>query len=205
MTGEEWERCRDPHRLAGELYGHVGLGRKRRLFLCARARALFPALASPAAEWIDTAERYSDGLATQQDRQRVNALARDQDRRRTSFLPYTLINRATPRDASRANLAGSIHLAYRLQELPESLTCGLLRDVFGNPFRPVTFDPAWRTSSAVQLAGQVYEARDFGPMPVLADALQDAGCEHADILAHCRGSGPHARGCWVVDPVLGKA
>jgi hypothetical protein len=80
----------------------------------------------------------------------------------------------------------------------------VLRDVFGNPFRPVSFDPAWRTSTAVALAAGMYESRDFGAMPILADALQDAGCDSEDILNHCRGGGPHVRGCWVVDLVLGK-
>jgi hypothetical protein len=83
--------------------------------------------------------------------------------------------------------------------------CGLLRDIFGNPFRPVTADPNWLTSSVLALARQVYEARDFAPMPILADALQDAGCDNPDILAHCRGPGPHVRGCWVVDLLSGKA
>ena len=81
---------------------------------------------------------------------------------------------------------------------------GWLRDIFGNPFRPVSFDPSWRTSTVVALADQMYEARDFTPMPVLADALQDAGCDRDAILDHCRGDGPHVRGCWVVDLVLGK-
>ena len=80
----------------------------------------------------------------------------------------------------------------------------LLRDIFGNPFRPVTFSPSWRTDTAVTLAQQMYESRDFGAMPVLADALQDAGCDNDDVLNHCRGPGPHVRGCWVVDLLLGK-
>jgi hypothetical protein len=79
-----------------------------------------------------------------------------------------------------------------------------LRDIFGNPFRPVTFSPDWRTETAVALARQMYESRDFSAMPILADALQDAGCDSADILDHSRGSSPHVRGCWVVDLVLGK-
>ncbi len=54
------------------------------------------------------------------------------------------------------------------------------------------------------LARTMYESRDFSAMPILADALQDAGCDNEDILGHCRGSGPHVRGCWVVDLVLGK-
>jgi hypothetical protein len=67
----------------------------------------------------------------------------------------------------------------------------LLRDIFGNPFRPVSFDPAWHTSTVVA-------------MPILADALRVAGCDNADILDHCRNEGSHVRGCWVVDLVLGK-
>jgi hypothetical protein len=80
----------------------------------------------------------------------------------------------------------------------------LIRDIFGNPFRPVTFDPAWRTSTAVATARSMYDSRDFSRMPLLADALQDAGCEQPDILEHCRCATQHVRGCWVVDLVLGR-
>jgi hypothetical protein len=79
-----------------------------------------------------------------------------------------------------------------------------LTDIFGNPFCPVTFTPEWRTDTVLALARQMYESRDFGAMPILGDALQDAGCDSAEILDHCRGDGPHVRGCWVVDLVLGK-
>jgi hypothetical protein len=79
-----------------------------------------------------------------------------------------------------------------------------LRDIFGNPFRPVAFSPAWRTDITVALARQMYEERDFSAMPILADALEEAGCDHPDILGHLRGEGPHVRGCWVLDSLLGK-
>ena len=82
--------------------------------------------------------------------------------------------------------------------------CDLTRDIFGNPFRPVVFSPDWRTSTVLALARQMYESRDFSAMPILADALQDAGCEDAQILDHCRGPNPHVRGCFVVDQLLGK-
>ena len=82
--------------------------------------------------------------------------------------------------------------------------CDLLRDIFGNPFRPVAFSPEWRTDTALALANQVYDNRDFAAMPILADALEDAGCACADILDHCRSSGRHVRGCWVVDLVTGR-
>jgi hypothetical protein len=81
----------------------------------------------------------------------------------------------------------------------------LMREIFGNPFRPVAFDPMWRTSDAVLLARGVYESRDFSAMPILADALQDAGCDDEVVLRHCQQGGEHVRGCWVVDLVLGKA
>jgi len=81
----------------------------------------------------------------------------------------------------------------------------LLRDIFGNPFRSVTLAPQWRTSTVVAIAQQMYESRDFSAMPILADALQDAGCDNDDILTHCRdANGVHVRGCWVIDLILGK-
>jgi hypothetical protein len=90
-------------------------------------------------------------------------------------------------------------------DAPQPVHADLSRDIFGNPFRPVTFSPTWRTSTAVSFARQMYDARDFSAMPILADALQDAGCDNDDVLSHCREAGAtHVRGCWVVDLVLGK-
>jgi hypothetical protein len=81
----------------------------------------------------------------------------------------------------------------------------LLRDVFGNPFRPVPRDASWRSDTALSLARRAYDTRDFTPLPILADALQDAGCEDPDVLTHLRGDGSHVRGCWVVDLILEQA
>jgi hypothetical protein len=81
----------------------------------------------------------------------------------------------------------------------------LLRDIFGNPFRPVPFDPAWRTDVVQAIAQEMYEACAFTLLPILADALEDVGCRNADILAHLRGPGGHTRGCWVIDHLLGKS
>jgi hypothetical protein len=82
----------------------------------------------------------------------------------------------------------------------------ILREIVGNPFPPVAFD-AWRSSTAVAVAKQMYDSRDFGAMPILADALQDAGCDNDEVLNHCRNKPAveHFRGCWVVDGVLGKS
>jgi len=84
--------------------------------------------------------------------------------------------------------------------------CFIMRDVFGNPFRPIVLDPHWLTPTVLALANQMYESRDVTMMPILADALQDAGCDNDDILNHCRDEKQvHVRGCWVVDLVLGKS
>ena len=78
------------------------------------------------------------------------------------------------------------------------------RSHHGNPFRPVTLNPAWLTPKVTTLAQTIYNDRAFDKLPELADALQEAGCDHQDLLSHCRGPGPHVKGCWVVDLLLGK-
>jgi hypothetical protein len=102
---------------------------------------------------------------------------------------------ASPDDSPASQALREAHL--RLQE-------SIFRDIVGHPFRPVEFDPRWRTTDAVGLARAAYEDGAFERLPLLADALMDAGCDDGAILGHCRGPGPHARGCWVVDLVLGK-
>jgi hypothetical protein len=79
------------------------------------------------------------------------------------------------------------------------------RDLVPNPFLPLAWKPEWFTSTVRDLAAHIYDARDFAAMPILADALQDAGCDDEQVLNHCRASKPHARGCWVVDAILGCA
>ena len=71
--------------------------------------------------------------------------------------------------------------------------------------RGLNVPPDWRTSDVVLLARGIYAERALDRLPILADALQDAGCGNDEILGHCRGDGPHVRGCWVVDLVLGKS
>jgi hypothetical protein len=82
-----------------------------------------------------------------------------------------------------------------------------LRCICGNPFRPFPLNPAWLTGQGgtiPKLAQAIYDERAFDRLPILADALEDAGCNNADILTHCRGPGPHIRGCWLLDLILGK-
>jgi hypothetical protein len=147
---------------------------------------------------ITAAEAFADGMLSRNDLHAAKA---------PSGGPWNIMH--LPAGFSRL-AAGPIigHLESFIREfrVPSARTLtALLRDILGSPFRPVAFAPAWRTDTAVALAKQMYESRDFGAMLILADALQDAGCDNEDILAHCRDtSAPHVRGCWVVDLVLGK-
>ena len=98
----------------------------------------------------------------------------------------------------------ALKVAWGNRPFPVATNANLVRDIVGNPFRPVAFDPAWRTEAAVGIAAKMYDERDFRAMPILADALEEAGCDSGDILSHCREPGVHVRGCWVADLVLGK-
>ena len=120
---------------------------------------------------------------------------------------------AEPTDRDRfhdlAWLAYGVHFDWSgpgdLSEKDQFDSIPLLRDIFGNPFRPVTFSPDGGPTPRFALAKQMYESREFSAMPILADALQDAGCDNDDILSHCRDPNQvHVRGCWVVDLALSK-
>jgi hypothetical protein len=76
--------------------------------------------------------------------------------------------------------------------------------MFGNPYRPVAIDPTWRTENVMLLARTAYEDNAWDRMPILGDALEEAGCQSREVLDHCRGPGPHARGCWLVDAILDR-
>lgn len=86
-----------------------------------------------------------------------------------------------------------------------SAFCHRVRDIVGNPFRSTFPEPGWLTSNVLDLARTIYDERAFDRLPILADALMDAGCSDDAILSHCRAEGAHVRGCWVVDLLLGKA
>ena len=104
-------------------------------------------------------------------------------------------------------LAGDVELKARVAAA-QALIPKLLQDVCGNPFRLITTDAkwlAWNDGVVGKLAHVIYDERAFDRLPLLADALEGAGCTDADILAHCHGPGPHVRGCWVVDLLTGKA
>jgi hypothetical protein len=91
--------------------------------------------------------------------------------------------------------------------LDEQPAADRLRCVFGNPYRPLAVDAAWLAregSTAARLAQAIYDDRAFDRLPILADALEEANCTDRAMLDHCRGPGPHARGCHVLDALIGK-
>lgn len=92
------------------------------------------------------------------------------------------------------HVAKNAHSARVLREF-----CDQFRDVAGNPFQEVVVRPEWRTAAVVSLANVIAIESAFDRLPILADALQDAGCEDAQIIKHCRSQGSHVRGCWVVE------
>jgi hypothetical protein len=169
---------------------------------------------------VDAAERYADDPAARADAVGARKPVRDAARRlggpslREPLATAVNVLIALTEDTLEGHTAGIANALYVIghrsaavradRRAERDIQVDYLRDIFGNPFRPVAFDRAWRTDTTRALARQMYDSRDFSAMPILADALQDAGCDNDDILNHCRSSGVHVRGCWVVDSVLRK-
>jgi hypothetical protein len=224
----DWFTIKNPDPLF-DLLGDLTTERKLRLFLVACARSVLPS--SPDEQTmnaLETAEQFGDGLVTSSRLSRVRKEIIDSHATRRKRWPvlYSAHIRSVPAwHATREKIAraaregsrtcawssqrtvvfpGSVQMAYPAEELMKQ--ANFLRDIFGNPFQPISFDPAWRTANTIGLASAMYESREFSNMPILADALEEAGCDQPDFLAHCRGEqATHVRGCWVVDWVLGKS
>jgi hypothetical protein len=137
---------------------------------------------------LDRIERFADGKITKE------------ETRSPYLMSFALWGLVTYLNAYEYAVFAGIEYFGRT-----TVRVAVLRELFGNPFRPVPINPAWQTPQVVDLAQAIYDDRSTNKMPILADALKDAGCNNADILAHCRGSGPHVKGCWVLDHLLGTA
>jgi hypothetical protein len=208
--------------------------RKLRLFACACYRRWGRVEGDRARGAVEVAERYADGLATPGELEAARRDARANFAQAqlgysgalASFVEYSgyagalasfgedsdVAQELAAAGAALASTAPAVGNAAGLSGDADHVFGGdheevPLRDVFGNPFRPVRIDPAWLAwngSTVPRLAQTVYDERAFDRLPVLADALEDAGCSDADLLGHLRGPGPHVRGCWAVDLLLGK-
>jgi hypothetical protein len=220
MTEEEWLGCTDPQKMLESLNGKAS-DRKSRLYLCECFRRIpSERLPGNVLKAIIVHERYAEKLASRKDlldaRSRawesVNKFAVQNCRSRSGPTPEDRLHHARMAAIARATspeIDDVIHLANpQLLPVPERLhQVGLLRDIFGNPFRRFVIDPSWlvwNDATVAKLAQAIYVEWAFHLLPILADALEEAGGHDAAILAHCRGPGPHVRGCWVVDLLLGK-
>jgi hypothetical protein len=202
MNETDWANATEIFPLLCHLHPRAG-ARKLRLFthaceLAARGgEPMFPADLDELEVWA-TVERLADGQATE-----AGWVAACRKAGWSDEVAATLTGAVVGLDLD--NLC-SLHRAFTSSPACHSrFQCDLIRCILGNPFRPVALDPSWLTSTVIALARGVYADRALDRLPILADALQDAGCEEEDVLDHCRGGGPHARGCWVVDLVLGKS
>jgi hypothetical protein len=182
------------------------------LYSCGLGRFLWPYLGDERHRTaVEIGERNADGLATRIELQAARDAASDAAGGSASHVAFLTADHAAWQGARMAIVfldevkdtsdakgwSRSLHQFAR-----ESIAC-----VFGNPFRPTTIDPgwlAWNNGAVEKLARTIYEDRRWEIMPILGDALEDALCDNRAILDHCRGPGPHVRGCWVVDLILGK-
>lgn len=107
-------------------------------------------------------------------------------------------------EASEASPEEADRVGKNAKQLEGSHHAALLREIFGNVVVPARFESAWTTPQALGMAQFIYDDLKFEDMAILADALEEAGCDNVDVLEHCRDEVPHVRGCWVVDLILGK-
>ena len=231
MADEELLPDHEMMRLIPELRKHASQ-RKCRLYACACCRRIWSLIPDDACRAaVVAAEWFADkvvGSATLGDANtRAKASHRGYHRRATEPAYYATeacyrVTLSNIDDALKACESVCQAQSYALAGLGDSgevdaerardasyheftLQTHLLRELLGNLSRPVEPEPGWLTSTVVVLARQMDESRDFSAMPILADALQDAGCENADVLDHCRGpQQSHVRGCWLVGCLLGK-
>ena len=184
--------------------------RKHFLYGCACCRWVWAELAPQRRAAVELLEGYADGTvpldAVQQARDAARSVPLIEGEDRYSEMLVDRALRLVSHSATQTLESSLVYLFVNNTPAEQKAQADWMRCIFGNPFRPVTFYPEWRTDTAVSLARTMYESRDFSAMPILADALQDAGCDNDDVLAHCRDTARvHVRGCWVVDRVLDKA
>jgi hypothetical protein len=209
MTETDWFACTEPAPMLEFLRGKVS-ERKLRLFAVTCCRRIWHLLERPDQSALTVAERYADGVASPEEVTET----------RQSLLPMPprvgrYLRRRAIWDAVWGTLTEQVDALHVARAAAWALhgdgelgnLAVWLRHIVGNPFHPVKSDPSWLTwngGTVPKLARGIYEGRRFRDMPVLADALEEAGCSDRDMLLHCRRKVDHVRGCWLVDLLLGK-
>jgi hypothetical protein len=218
-TGAEWLACDDPYAML-EVVRATASDRKVRLFAVGCCRlTLADSTPDQSRHAVEIAERFADGLVSKEDllKARTMAFYAAQQFGFQRSRELGGIRRTLSADEMRLYfIAETVHpfspfriglLRHRIRRDHELMRVVpvMIRDVIGNPFGSVAFDPRWRLPDVVDLAMTIYGDRSFDRLPVLAAALEGAGCNDAAILTHCRTSGEHTKGCWVIDTILGKS
>jgi hypothetical protein len=231
MTEQQWLACANPVGMIGFLGGR-GSDRKWRLLACACCRLAWHHLTDPRSRTaVEAAEAFADGQVPLEEMESAHAAATAAAAEQPPATPGAAAATAAGSAARPGVAAGAArHVLDKVAWAPSTAPRGkagragrahrdqvgrraasLLRCVVGNPFRPVFISSAWQSPQVVALAQAAYDGRelpagtlDIARLAVLADALEEAGCDHSDLLRHLRGPGPHVRGCWAVDLLLGK-
>jgi hypothetical protein len=233
VNENEWLKCANPHEMLGFLRGKVS-DRKLRLFAvacCCRAWHLLTSDRSRGKVW--SAEQYADEPRSKRKIRKLycmaqfdNALHESADHAAIAALNPDALGAAFQAASDTSiHLAGGIKYSIMGGKFPktagfpsilvtaptvlaseETAQSDLLRCIIGPLLiRPITLDPSWLTPTVKALAHANYTDRNFEAMPILGDALEEAGCNNEDIMNHCRRQREHTRGCWVLDLLLGNS
>jgi hypothetical protein len=214
VTEGEWLACTDPMPMLEQLRGKA-TDRKLRLFACACIwdyLRFMEANALSVERSLVIYEHFADGSVTREEWWNTTG--------NNCLFIWKAEANAFQEACSAAETASGVAGWHEVRDNKFNRTqeeehhkheCRQVRDIFGNTFRNITIDPVWLTSTVTNLAQSAYEERtlpsgelDPARLAVLSDALEETGCDNAYILRHLRGPGPHVRGCWVVDLLLGK-
>jgi hypothetical protein len=210
MTEADWLTCTRPGLMLRGVPGALS-DRKLRLLACGCCRRIPGFVNSePDMQGLELTERDVDGQASEEEFAELGEDGWDIRWYRRDGVDA--LNRALESYwgsiwDSRQRFYSSQEEQFRASGEVDVDLANLVREIIGNPFRDVTVDPTWLTwndRTVLRLAQTIYDQRAYDRMPILADALEDAGCDNADILNHCREPGEHVRGCWVLDLLLGK-
>jgi hypothetical protein len=216
MTESEWLECTDPTPMLEFLRGKAS-ERKLRLLCVALCRHIWDLLTdADCRNAVEVTERFADGLATQDELESAYSntttatTAANKAAGWTADSPFQFYHAS---ETAVCVLDAVTLFARRSSfDVENQIHIGILLDLFGNPFRPVSIDPDWLTPTVITLAQSAYEERimptgelDAARLAVLSDALEESGCDDEEILNHLRSAGPHVRGCWAIDLLLGKS
>jgi hypothetical protein len=221
MTESAWWSAIDPDRLLDWLSRHAPVAsRKRLLFAAACCQRAIPLVPDPRFRgWAAVAEYLTREVVPEMDlTTTVSGGAAFLERASEQFSDLvTAVDFSSLSDPRLSWFSVSFQVRRALAAAdstgpPSPLVrecaahCGLVHEIFGPlPFRDIAAEPSWLTSDVLALARGIETEKAFDRMPILADALQDAGCTSDDVLNHCRAVGwEHGRGCWVVDLLLGR-